>query len=259
MLMCKVCLNGKLDFNLYILKTVKQITPSGRQNTVKMIDEEILKIISIILTLVVRAESDFIGELQVSIQNLQDAVDKISLENAKTIEKVDKLQSDITLMKEANSRSFENVDEKLDQFDEKFSSTSLSISSLNKMIQTIEGKIEAGNNRTLDEMENQFQSLSLKLNSSIADFNDKFSTLETNFIKGNNAVIQKVSKIDLEKLWEGQIESFENVTQLQNELKTLHLNMNSMLENVCNDSLVAINSKVTALSRSGGCSNNVIG
>ena len=152
-----------------------------------MIDKERWKKIFVILTLVIRAESDFIGELQVSIQNLQATVDKISMENAKTIEKFDQLQSDLTIMKEANSKAFENVDEKFDQlqsditiikeanskafenvdekfdqlkddmksqssrlntnlersFDEKFSSTSLSISSLNKMIQTIEGKIEA--------------------------------------------------------------------------------------------------------------------
>ena len=109
-----------------------------------MIYKERLKIISIIITLVVRAESNFIEDLHVSIQNLQASVDKISLENAKTMEKVDKLQSDITIMKEANSKSFESVDEKFDQlnddiksrssrintnlersFDEKFSSTSL--------------------------------------------------------------------------------------------------------------------------------------
>ena len=97
------------------------------------------------------------------------------------------------------------------------------------------------------------------MNSSVADLDSKLSNLEINLIEGNNAVIQKVSKIDLEKLQEGQSKAFENVNQLKNELKTLNLNMSSKLEEVCNDNLVAISSKVTALSRSGGCSKNVIG
>ena len=127
-----------------------------------MIYKERLKIISIIITLAVRAECNFIEDLHVSIQNLQASVDKISLENAKTMEKFDQLQSDVTIMKEANSKSFESVDEKFDQlkadiksqssrintnleksFNEKFSSTSHSILSLDNMIQTIEAKVDA--------------------------------------------------------------------------------------------------------------------
>ena len=96
-------------------------------------------------------------------------------------------------------------------------------------------------------MEKDTQSLSFEMDTSIADLDNKLSNLEINLIEGNNAVIQKVSKIDLEKLREGQSTSFENVNQLQNELKTLNLNMNSKLEEVCNDNLVAINSSVTAL------------
>ena len=88
------------------------------------------------------------------------------------------------------------------------------------------------------------------MNSTNADLNNKLSTLETNLIKGNKAVIQKVSKIDsLEKLQETQKQSFENVYQVQNELKTLNVNMNSMLENVCNANLVALSSGVTALAK----------
>ena len=88
------------------------------------------------------------------------------------------------------------------------------------------------------------------MNSTNADLNKKLSTLETNLIKGNKAVIQKVSKIDsLEKFQETQKQSFENVYQVQNELKTLNVNMNSMLENVCNANLVALSSGITALAK----------
>ena len=121
-------------------------------------------------------------------------------------------------------------------------------------IKNIEGKFDAASDVTvlvrkkIDDVDNKLE-----------DLDNKLSNLEINLIEGNNAVIKKVSKIDLEKLREGQSTSFENVNRLQNELKTLNLNMNSKLEEVCNDNLVAIRSKVTVLSRSGGCSNNVIG
>ena len=234
-----------------------------------MIYKEKLKIFfTIIITLVVRVDCNFIDEVYVAIEKLQDTVDKISLENAKislenakTTEKVDKLLADVTIMKEANSKSFEKLDQ------------------LNKMIMNIEGKVDAAsdatvlvrtkiddvdnrleeNNNILKKLEKDTQSLSFEMNTSFADLDNKLSNLEINLIEGNNAVIQKVSKIDLEKLREEQSKSFENVNRLHNELKTLNLNMSSKLEEVCNDNLVAIRSKVTVLSRSGGCSNNVIG
>ena len=211
-----------------------------------MIYKEKLKIFfTIIITLVVRAECNFIDEVNVAIEKLQDTVDKISLENAKislenakTTEKVDKLLADVTIMKEANSKSFEKLDQ------------------LNKMIMNIEGKVDATSDATvlvqtkIDDVDNRFEAL-----------DNKLSNLEKNLIEGNNAVIKKVTKIDLEKLREGQSKSFENVSRLQNELKSLNLNMDSKLEEVCNDNLVAISSSVTALARglSDGCSNNVIG
>merc|ERR1711976_941939 len=83
---------------------------NGRVNTVKMIEKEKLKIFFTIITLIVSAECDFLDEINVAIQKLQDTVDKISLENAKTNEKMDKMQSDMTFMKDANRKSFENAE-----------------------------------------------------------------------------------------------------------------------------------------------------
>ena len=105
---------------------------SGWTNTVKMIYKEKLKIIfTIIITLIVRVDCNFIDEVNVAIEKLQETVDKISLENAKislenakTTEKVDKLLADVTIMKETNSKSFEKLDQ------------------LNKMIQNIERKVD---------------------------------------------------------------------------------------------------------------------
>ena len=187
----------------------------------KMIYKERLKILFTIITLVVRAEADFLDELNVALENLQDTVDKMRLENAETNKKVETLQSEMTIMKEANSKSFEKIEQ---------------------LIQNIEGKVDAASDVTvlvrtkIDDVDNRLE-----------DLDNKLSKLEINLVEGNNAVIKKVSKIDLEKLREGQSTSFENVNRLQNELKTLNLNMNSKLEEVCNDNLVAINSSVTAL------------
>ena len=57
------------------------------------------------------AEADFLDELNVALEKLQDTVDKMRLENAETNKKVDKLQSEMTIMKEANSKSFEKLDQ----------------------------------------------------------------------------------------------------------------------------------------------------
>ena len=194
-------------------------------------------------------------------------------------------------MKEANSKAFESVDEKINQlkddmksqsskintnlersFDEKFSSTSLSISSLNKMIQTVEGKIEAasdviflvspklekienlleGNNKTLDKLENNFQTLSLEMNSGITDLNDKLSTLETSLINGNNAVIQEVSKNDnLEKLQETQNKSFENVYEkfdlLKDDIKSQSSRISTNLEKSFNEKFSSTSHNISSL------------
>ena len=211
-----------------------------------MIYKEKLKIFFTIITLVVRVEADFLLE---SLVKLQDTVDKIHLENAeirlenaKTIEKVDKLMSDMTIMKEANSKSVENLDQlkkMIGNIEEKVDAASDASVLVRTKIDDVDNRLEENNN-ILNKLENDIKGLSLEMNS-------KLSNLEINLIEGNNAVIKKVSKIDLEKLQEGQSKSFENVNQLQNELKTLNLNMNSKLEEVCNDNLVAINSSVTAL------------
>ena len=155
-----------------------------------MIVKERLKILFIIITLVLRAECDFLDELNVALQTLQHTVDKISLENAKTNEKVEKLQSDLTIMIEANSKSFENVNELQAETSEK-------IDQLNKKIQNIEIKVDAAddslvlvrtkiddvdnmleeNNNILNKLENDAQTLSFETNLSIADLDNKLSTL----------------------------------------------------------------------------------
>ena len=127
---------------------MKTFALSGWANTVKMIYKEKLKIFfTIIITLVVRVECDFLDEINVAIEKLQDTVNKISLENAKislenakTVEKVNKLQSDLTIMKEANSKSFENVEKIQADFHTK---TYEILDQLNKKIQNIEGKVDA--------------------------------------------------------------------------------------------------------------------
>ena len=107
-----------------------------------MIYKEKLKIFFTIITLVVRVEADFLLE---SLVKLQDTVDKIHLENAETKEKVDKLMSDMTIMKEANSKSFEKLDQ------------------LNKMIMNIEGKVDAASDATvlvrtkIDDVDNRLE------------------------------------------------------------------------------------------------------
>jgi len=196
-----------------------------------------------------------ISSLNKIMQNIEEKVDAASDAVIQKVSKIDNLEK----MQEKQSKSFKNVDKKFDllkddiisqssrintnlerSFNEKFSSTNLGISSLTKMMQNIEEKVDAAS----DAVSLVGQNLSFEMNSSNTDFNNKLS----NLIEGNNAVIQKVSKIDnLENLQETQEKTFENVNLVENELKTLNMNMNSKLEKVCSDKLVAISSSVTAL------------
>ena len=117
--------------------------------------------------------------------------------------------------------------------DEKFSSTSSSLSSLTKKIQNIEEKVEGAKeavfdnldnllevtNKNSDQMKNDIQILSNEMNSSFGNFDNKFLTLKNNLIEGKDIFIQKISKID-EKLQKACNNLHENLNQMQIEETT---------------------------------------
>ena len=86
------------------------------------------KTIVIFLSLTVKVECDMFNELLVSVKNLHTKIDKIDSEQTKTNGKIDQLQSDLNNLK---------ID-----CNENFSTTSLSLTSLNKEILQIEEKME---------------------------------------------------------------------------------------------------------------------
>ena len=156
-----------------------------------MINKERLKIITIILTLVVKTECDFFGELRMSIKILQDSVDQISLEQIRTNEKVDKLQSEVkslsldmtsrleTLddLNEANKKTSSEqlrTNEKMDQLQDEVKSLSLDMTS---RLETLDDLYEA-NNKTFEAI-NQ---LNIRM---------KNLTMETNEIAEEKGIILK--------------------------------------------------------------------
>ena len=177
------------------------------------------KIIVIFLSLTVKVECDIFDELLVSVKNLHDKIDKIDLEQTKTHEKVDQLQND-----------FNNL--RID-CNENFSTTSSSLTSLNKEILKIEEKMERTkdvdleelhevSNKTVQHLQNHINSFSSEISSKfessctqgskvenfcnenfsltsskIADLKNEIQKMNKNFNNANEAFIQEPSLLEI--------------------------------------------------------------
>ena len=102
-----------------------------------MKSKERFKILILIFTFVANARCDFFVEMMKSLQILQDTVDKISLEQIRTNEKVDKLQNEVK---------------------------SLSLD-MNSKLETLDDLYEANNNKTfeaIDQLKIQIETFSME-------------------------------------------------------------------------------------------------
>ena len=136
-----------------------------------------MKIITIFL-MVAGACGDFLDELKVSLDKLQDTVDKISLEQIKTNKKVDQLEEKISLGQIQTYKKVDNLEEKIeelgtkvnknisdafDQFEEKISLEQIKT---NKKVDQLEEKISLGQietNKRVDNMEEKIEKLGSKV------------------------------------------------------------------------------------------------
>jgi len=151
---------------------------------------KIMTIMTLLFTLVTRSNCDFWSEVKMSLQILQDTVDKISLEQIRTNEKVDKLQNEVnSLSLDMNSRL-----DTLDDLREANKKTSLE---------------QARTNEKLDQLQNEVKSISLDMNlkpefldvtnnktlKAIDKLNIKMKTSETNCCNGDeNTIIDTVNQ-----------------------------------------------------------------
>ena len=83
------------------------------------------KIIIILLVFVVKNKGDTLNELLISVKNLHDKVDKIGMEQVKTHEKVEQLQTKLNQLS-LNVMSMPEMD-----FNEKIATTTSSLKTLN--------------------------------------------------------------------------------------------------------------------------------
>ena len=118
------------------------------------------KALVVLLALVTRIECDNFDELLSSVKNLHDKVDKIGLEQIKTNEKVDQLQSDL------NNLSLEANSNQANDCNEKFEITSSSITAVNNEVLKIGLQfedLEETNIKTLNQSQNVMNRLSLEI------------------------------------------------------------------------------------------------
>ena len=122
-----------------------------------------IKMLTTMFIVFARVNCDFLldslSEMKLSLQLLQESVDKISSEQVKTHEKVNQLQRDISKVDNGvNSLSLEQIktNEKFDQLHKDISKVDNEVKSLNSMlgtnVDTLEEVYEA-NNKTFDAID----------------------------------------------------------------------------------------------------------
>ena len=93
---------------------------------------------------------DFLDELKVSLDKLQNTVDEISLEQIKTNKKVDQLQEKISLEQRKTNKKVDNLEEK--------------IAKLGSKVITVEDLNEVNNNISdaINELKNELKTFTLE-------------------------------------------------------------------------------------------------
>ena len=105
------------------------------------------KIITILLVFVVKNKGDTMNELLISVKNLHDKVDKIGMEQVKTHEKVEQLQTKLNQLS-LNVRSMPEMD-----FNEKIATTTSSLKILSNKILEMDEKMDKANEAFLQKFE----------------------------------------------------------------------------------------------------------
>ena len=140
---------------------------------------------------------------------MQDTVEKISLEHARTSEKVDKLQTDLTNMNEVHKKSFEKVEEDIRKTFQK-------VDELQNDIR----KYHETNNQTyqkVDTVQNEITKYHEANSQTIEKVNQLQNTI-SKYQGANNKTFEKVDQIqnDITKYQEATSHTIEKVDQLQN-------------------------------------------
>ena len=105
------------------------------------------KIIVILLLFVVKVKGDITNELLVLVKNLHDKVDQIGIEQVRTHEKVEQLQTELNQLRFAVKSKPEN------DFIEKFSTSTSSLKTLNHKILEMDEKLDKANEAILQKLE----------------------------------------------------------------------------------------------------------
>ena len=106
------------------------------------------KIIIILLVFVVKNKGDTMNELLISVKNLHDKVDKIGMEQVKTHEKVEQLQTKLNQLLSLNVKSMPEMD-----FNEKIATTTSSLTTLSNKILEMDEKMDKANEAILQKLE----------------------------------------------------------------------------------------------------------
>ena len=110
-----------------------------------------LKTITLFL-MITGACGDFLDELKVSLDKLQNTVDEISLEQIKTNKKVDQLQEKISLEQRKTNKKVDNLEEKI----AKLGSKVITVEDLNEVNNNISDAID----QLKDEMKTSLEKFS---------------------------------------------------------------------------------------------------
>ena len=88
------------------------------------------------------------NELLISVKNLHDKVDKIGMEQVKTHEKVEQLQTKLNQLLSLNVKSMPEMD-----FNEKIATTTSSLTTLSNKILEMDEKMDKANEAILQKFE----------------------------------------------------------------------------------------------------------
>ena len=105
------------------------------------------KIIVILFAFVVRVKGDNLNELLSLVKNLHEKVDQIGMEQVKTHEKVEQLETELNQLRLAVKSKPENV------FYEKVSATTSNLTMLNHKLLEMEEKMDKANEAILQKLD----------------------------------------------------------------------------------------------------------
>ena len=105
------------------------------------------KIIVILLSFVVKVKGDIMNELLVLVKNLHEKVDQIGIEQVRTHEKVEQLQTELNQLRFAVKSKPEN------DFIENFLTSTSILKTLNHKILEMDGKLDKANEAILQKLE----------------------------------------------------------------------------------------------------------